>query len=393
VLEDLLKREDVISFIKDIKINERYNKKSSENFSSNFYVSSEAALLIFYDALFKFKIIINDIYLFDEYITQLEKLYKKLDKFQDVEIGINKLICKMVSVKLSIKDINDVSSRKELITYIYNKYILEGYFIHGINSSYTKKIKENGFIPEIYDNYYNRFIEVNKIFAKYNVIKIIDKDFTNIKVYFTDDFVTGCYYSIYSPMYFYNFLYNTEYFGKSSRPDGYLIDDYNACIGNLKRFMSNNMFNEKDKKFILDLVSDQWRLLHRRNKKISLMLVKRKRINKEYISLYDYLNDKSDVYDVIDRLLNGKHNNVSYNDFLNSEDIEIIELDGMDSKANDLVVEIEEDYDVALYKEEEIGTEFLNVYGKASVFILLGAIFISLGVIITIFMILRGMLL
>jgi hypothetical protein len=153
------------------------------------------------------------------------------------------------------------------------------------------------------------------------------------------------------------------------------------------------MFNEKDKKFILDLVSDQWRLLHRRNKKISLMLVKRKRINKEYISLYDYLNDKSDVYDVIDRLLNGKHNNVSYNDFLNSEDIEIIELDGMDSKANDLVVEIEEDYDVALYKEEEIGTEFLNVYGKASVFILLGAIFISLGVIITIFMILRGMLL
>ena len=32
----------------------------------------------------------------------------------------------------------------------------------------------------------------------------------------------------------------------------------------------------------------------------------------------------------------------------------------------------------------------MNVYGKASVFIILGSLFISLGVIVSIFMVIRG---
>jgi hypothetical protein len=391
VLEELLARSDVTTFIEDVQKIEKYYTKRSEKFSTSFYVSKELALFIFYDALLKFKIILNDIYLFDEYLAQIEKLYKKLTSFDDVEIGINKLICKMVSVKLSIHDMNDPISRKTIISYIYNKYIVDGYFIHGFNSSYAKSIKEDGFIPEIYSNYYADFIEVNKIFAKYNVINIIEKDFSNIKVYFTDDFVSSCYYSIYSPMFFYKFLNNTEYFGKGIRQDGFLKDDYNLSISHLKRFMSNNMFSDTDKKFILNVVSKQWALLHRGKRNISLMLVKRKRIyNKESIKLDDILNDTSDIYEVVDRLLNSKHKNINYNDFLNSEDFEIINLEYNIDNKNNNYIEVSNLDDAYLYKEEEVGTDFLNVYGKASIFILLGSIFISLGVIITIFMIVRG---
>ena len=71
----------------------------------------DISLFTFYDALFKFKVIIDDVYLFDEYISDLEKLYKKIDNFDAMSIGINKLICRLVGEKLNIKDYNNSISK------------------------------------------------------------------------------------------------------------------------------------------------------------------------------------------------------------------------------------------------------------------------------------------
>ena len=79
MLDSYLCRDDVKKFINELKTSERYFKKTSNIYMSNLYTSYEAALYIFYDALLKYKIIINDIYLFDEYMEQLDELYKKLD--------------------------------------------------------------------------------------------------------------------------------------------------------------------------------------------------------------------------------------------------------------------------------------------------------------------------
>ena len=89
MLKCYLKRDDVSSLIKQIKTNERYFNKDSRGISHNFFVSNELALYIFYEALIKYKIILDDAYLFDEYLEQLEKLYKKIDNFEDIRRGIN----------------------------------------------------------------------------------------------------------------------------------------------------------------------------------------------------------------------------------------------------------------------------------------------------------------
>ena len=87
MLDEYLKRDDTKNFINLINTNERYFKKEDFNFSYSFFSDQKLALYIFYDALIKYKIILDDIYLFDEYLEQLEKLFKKLDSFLIFVLG------------------------------------------------------------------------------------------------------------------------------------------------------------------------------------------------------------------------------------------------------------------------------------------------------------------
>ena len=388
MLDEYIKRNDVLSFIKEIKTNERYYNKEKNNYLNyDLYFSKELALYIFYDALFKFRIILNDIYLFDEYIEQLEKLYRKINNFSDITIGINKLICRMVGIKFGVKNLNGTLARKEIIGYIYNKYVLDGYFVHGLNSSYVKDIQENGFTPEEYHNYYERFQEIDSLLDKKGYNQAIEKDFSLKKVSFTDDIVMGCYYSAYAPMFFSNFLIK----GKKLREDAYLIDDYSLCVANLKKIYNFSNLSEHEKEKIMKLVEDEWNLLHREDKKIALLFGKRKIIdNYNPTELEDYLNDEADIFEIVDRLLSPKHNNVLFDKKLNPEDFQIVVLDDYYEPEEEIEkVDIEEELNQ--YRERESNKDFINKYGNASVFIILGSLLISLGVIITIIMILRGM--
>lgn len=390
MLDEYLKRDDTKNFINLINTNERYFKKEEFNFSYSFFSDQKLALYIFYDALIKYKIILDDIYLFDEYLEQLEKLFKKLDSFSDIRIGINKLIGKMVSIKLEIKNINDDLSKKQIISFIYNKYILDGYFVHGFCSSYSNEIKNKDFIPEDYFNYYKDFSAIDKIFFKHNVINIFQKDFLDKKVYFTDDFVNACYYSTFAPMFFYNFLNNKDYFLKEVRVDKSLINNYNNWTKNLKMFMFDSFFYEEEKNFVNEVVKKQWDFIHKNKNVISLLLVKRVRLE-EVNSLEDYLDDNNEFYEVIDRMLSSKLGNVLCREKIDKNDIEILELDNyLSDSVENSIINVQDEF--IKYKEEDVGRQFLNVYGKASIFILLGALFISLGVIISIVLIIREIL-
>jgi len=380
VLKEYLKRNDVLKIIKEIKTNDKYFNKSTNNLSNSFMcISNEIALFIFYDALYKYKIIINDNNLLEEYINQVDKLYKKLDNFEDVKYGINKLICKMLINKFDIKNINDPFYKEIIISNVYDKYIEDGYFIHGFHSTYLDDIKKSGFTPEEYLNYYDRFKKVNYIFEKYDLSGIINKDFTSKNVYFTDDFIMGCYYSTYAPLFYYSFLFDEISYGNRIRKDNCLLSDYDSLTRHLKRFMNNNSFNELDKKYILDLVEDEWKLLHQKKNCISLLLVKRKKIFDKEIKVNEYLKDKKDIYEIVDRMLNSKYRNLEYDKYLSNEDFEIIELDNYYD---------EEEKEEKLVKEEIPTVN--NKVGSVSILLLLGCLLISLGVIISIFSVLGG---
>lgn len=389
MLDKYLNRKEVISFINELENNNIFCSISAyENSNYGKYIGSELALYTFYDALMKYKIIIDDENLFDDFFEQVQKIYRRITTYDDLVLGIKKVICNIVGVKIGIKNFHSLENRNAIIKYIYNKYVVEGYYYHGFSTIYENAITENGFIPDSYENFYSLMKHVDKIFSKYGASNIMKRDFDNGKIYFTDDFIMSCHYSIVSPNYFYNLLFNEEVYGKRIRKDGYLIGDYSTCIKNLKRFMSNNLFSEKDKNYVLKVVNDMWNYLHKVDRKISILVVKRKLIdgdNKTHVN--DFLNDKCDLYEIVDRIFSSKYSNVVVNKIINSNNLEVISLN--DFYRNKVIKKGSKSNDIVNFNIN-FNNELLNAYGRASIFIILGSMMITLGVIITIISILRG---
>ena len=386
MLDEYFQMKSVKSFIKDLKTNDCYFAKNHSFSNHSLTVSYELALYIFYDALFKYKMIIDDLDMFDEYLDQVRKVYRKFNTFEEVRFGIHKVLTRMTAVKYDIHDWR-MDDREELITLIYDKYIRDGYIFHGFSSGYKDIIMNNEFVPERYENQYDKFVKIRDIFKKYKK-DVLLKDFDLKKVFYTDDILLGCYYSMYAPFYFFNFLTDSDVLGRRVRIEDYLIGDYYHLIRPLKRFMSNNMFKEEDEKFILDTVYDEWSHVTDSKRELCLLAVKRSKIITDEVRLSTFLKDKKDIFEVIDRLLSSKYNSILSGKIIPKSDIQVITVPDYYEQMSEVKLKVKDEE--VLQLENNIGKEFLNAYGNVSILLILGSLFVSLGVILSIIMTLGG---
>ena len=237
MLEEYLDRADVSLLMNRIGNNEKYYKKTIDESFLSLASNKDIALFVFYDALFKFKVVIADNNLLTFFLLDLEKLFKKIDNFQDLSMGVNELICKIVAEKLNIKSLDDELSKKEIVSFVFNRFIVDGYYIFGFDNRYSNQIKASGLVPGNY-NSYDKINQINNIFEKYEVFDFFDKNFFEKNICYTDSFLIGCYYSLYFPSYFYNSLLNNAYFDSNYRRDKSLKDNYFSMSRSLKRFMN-----------------------------------------------------------------------------------------------------------------------------------------------------------
>ena len=193
----IMERSDTKYLIKEVLNNERYSKlKISLPFTNNYFMDHHYAIFLVMDALIKFDIIIEDENLIEEYIGNLKRIIKKMNTYQEISKGINLLIMKMVAKQLNISNYKLNESKEKILHYIYEKYIIEGYFYYGISSSNKKEvsfsgIKKEGFILDF------RLDEINEILKKYerrDIIKRVESDIT-------DNFIIACYFAFLGPDY------------------------------------------------------------------------------------------------------------------------------------------------------------------------------------------------
>ncbi len=351
------------------------------------YSGVEQILFLFYDALFKYKIIIDDMDYFDDFFVQIDKLIRKIDNFSDISNGINRIIGRICAFKLGIKDVEETEAKEDVLRYIYEVYMVNGYYIHGYSSHYYGSIYDKGFVVEQYDNLYEKFKKVQEILMKRKHPSILSKDFSLKQVEFTDSLLMGCYYSVNSPMFFSKLLCRNEFIDDPEEIDAYSKNDYESCLKNLYKVMTKLRLNEYEKNVFLDAFRSEWKLLDKSNSNVSLMLVPRK-VFREYIFNIDlFINDNKDVdfAESICKLL-GQKNNVVVSDDIAKEDIVLLNLFGYkkfvkEEKKETLKSELEKTF---ITSDDEFA--FSNTYGKVSMLLLLGTMLITLGVIFTIIM-------
>ena len=378
-MNEILRRDDVKRIIEEIKNNDKYFNKIS--IDSDKYYAEDMALYVFYEALLKYYLIFDSFNYLDEYIYDLDLLYRKIDSIEDIKFGITKLIIKFTMKCLDLEE----EKREEIIKYVYSKYITNGYLIHGFSSIYGDNILENGFKPNEYYNYYEDFIKLNDIFKKYNKDNFIDKDFIEKKVFFSDDIIKSCIYSINSPMYFCNLLTNNDII-KDKQKD-YYKDNFDNCMKNVNKIINDLGFSKDDSIFFKYLVNKEWELLHKNNKKISLLLVRRDLFDLESINLEDIINSDLDINEAIDRVLTIKYNSIPCDREIDINDLRVINFELFNREAFKEEIE-EEKKEIEKEKEQviekKIKEDFNDTYGMVSPLLLLGSLLISLGVIISI---------
>lgn len=388
MLDEILLRKDVCKMFVDICNSEcYYNKKINKSFDYQMFTDIEQILFLFYDALFKYKIIIDDMDYFSEYLEQIDKLIRKIDNFKDISVGISRILTRICSLKLGVKDLDSSESRESIIKYIYDVYIKNGYYMHGFASIYTNTIKEEGFKTECYNNLYPKFMKVQKILDRHNHGNILDKDFNCKEISLTDSFVMGCYYSVNAPMYFYKLLCKNEFVTRKKELDCYLRSDYKSCYKNLSKMCNKMRLSDYDKNVFLDAFNSEWQLLKKEKSKISIMLVPRKLIDKEVVDYKSFIDDDTSLWLLVDKMINTKNSKIKFKGYFEPSSVEFIELDYVKVLKNSDKVDTIYDKTAEIHFDEYA---FSNAYGKVSLLVILGSLFVTLGVIITIVNILGG---
>ncbi len=389
MLENIFRRKDVCDFIEEI-LSDDYNVEKKDYTTSNSNITAvEQILFTFLDALFKYQIILDTDVFLDEYIVQVKKLLKKLDNYYDINLGIAKIIGKLCALKLNISDRDEDDSKRKILEYVYDRYIVHGYLFHGFSGVYKEQIQQFGFIPESYQHSYSHFIEVDKIFSGYNFSDVMGKDFYGNYVTFTDDFMMGCYYGVHSPMYFSRLLSYKEK-EESYGMDAYFKNDYFGCFRNLNKLMKVAGLNDYEKKYITRVCCSEWKVLQKSSSNIHILLVKREKLGYNYlIDIDTILNGTSDLGEGILKITGSKCRDIVVDSKLESSDISFIEIPNY--KMLFSLREKQAYEDISKSQIIKNNNERLsNTYGKVSVLILLGSLLITLGVIFTIITIISG---
>lgn len=356
MFKELLERDDVKYFINSLYNDDYFNNRSNYNPYEN--------IGLFYDVLYKYSVLFNDSSYVEMLVKEVRTLFKKLNSLDDISVGMNKILSKLIVLKLGIKNKND------FIDYIYDKYINNGYLIHAYNSVYTYNILNNGFNIDEYNNLYNEFNDIKNRLSKYK-LELIEKDFYDKSVFFTDSMKSAYIFSLKSPNYFYDYICNDE---NIKYEDAYLVKDYKKCLANIKKIIFNYSIDTNTSKLMINTFNREWNLLNNSYNNISsFMFVKRdffdiKSIDKnKFIEKYN--NEDYDV--ILDRLINNNYSNVKCNKNIPSKDIVIITI------KNEFInkEEVEEDLD-----EEN------DENGMVSLLILVGVILLCIGSIITMFL-------
>lgn len=379
VLSKYLKKDSVQELLKKITTDERFIQKDIPNRINEEKVNvREYPLYILLDAIMKYVIIIDDMQLFDKFLDQLERILKKVEVHNEIKSGVTKLLIKNVANKLGINNIENNENKKEIIEYVYDRYIVNGYFFYFFPSIYLNKVQENGITPDNWNIPYQEIEEIENILKTYGIHDIFSVNMEKKQqLEITDSFFMACFYATNCPIYLQELCMNLNRGrtpNKSFIKEAYFSKDYHQCINNIELTLKKKKVSLKDRQIIKNFFEKEWNQLKIKESVPIIALIKRKVIDKNYLYQIEQIMKNSshtDLYTSISMILDIYNNKIE-----------------LPKKVIPYKIEYIPNIKDYIKKEEEtvVYTDSLNEMGNATIVALVGVLLITIGVVVTIMM-------
>ena len=305
----------------------------------------------------------------------------RFENGEDIRLGIYSILGKIVSRKLSV----DSDSQKEILRYIYDKYIVNGYFYFGCSSNYENEINCIGIRKDSF-KFDNRIKDINTIVRKISNTPL----FKNDEVTLTDDVSIALYSAFLAPNYIKSLMSNSLINNKKNDMECF----YRRDVTKIKELLVNNLnrvtINSIDKTNIINSFIELY--LEDVNFKPCIARVKRSAFNKNKLKDIDsILINKGDSLEyLIALILESRYSSFqikedvlpesittltlpTYNEFLIGQNSFLVFTDKIETKKEDLQIN-----NLNLITNTKV-----NSYGAVS-FAIIGILLIIIGVLLNI---------
>lgn len=377
-----LKYNYVREFLLALLTQDRYKKITPpESLIEGYQIGERIAFFLGLDAVIKYDQIIGEEKYLETYIEQLQRIFKKIQNGEDIRLGVYQTLGKVVSKKINV----DIDNHNEILRYIYNKYIVEGYFYFGYSSNYTNEIDCIGIRKDSF-KFDNRLLEINKLINKISN-KVL---FYNDKIELTDDITVSLYHAFLSPNYVSNLMENSVIGNKKNDLECFYRRDITKIKELLLKKLNYLTINNMDKITIINSFIDVY--MENINSKPCIACVKRSYLNKDRLKDIEniLINRDDNLGQLIALILESRYSSFSIKEDIMPENIETITLptynEFLMGKSNFTLLPTE----IEVKKEDlKISNSIIknnikvNSYGSVS-FAIIGVLLIIIGILLSI---------
>ena len=400
----LLKNEHLLSILHNVLMNETTkNKVSNASINGESYSYNRYSLLITMDIVIKYKIIINDDIYNNYFLNKLDTITSNYNNHEDLIIKGNSLLIDLVSNKLNVTT-TKTEDKKEILKYIYDKYIVNGYCFHSFPSIFKEKTEEVGLTQDIDIKELNDLKKIDYIFSNHNYKNIISRNLKEKSraIYITDSPAMAYYYAFRSPEYMAEITSLSKYYNylKDYNKDAFYLKDYHKCKSNLASLCSHVNMTTKEETTILKTFDKRWKALNLSESLPCIAFIKRSDLAKNYLSNIDDIINSVDTIDLnilVSKITDSKYPIIKRYSNINSLDLTVITMPSYREIRNNKFIIKDKPKTVAApitreaYQEEKVKKEGFNFnyknafsYGNANVVALTGLLLITLGMTLTI---------
>ena len=400
--KSLVKNEQLLSILHNVLTNETTkNEVSNVSIKGESYSYNRYSLLITMDIVIKYQIIINDETYNNYFLNKLDTITSNYNNHGDLIIKGNSLLIDLVSKILNITT-TKTEDKKEILKYIYDKYIVNGYCFHSFPSIFKEKTEEDGLTQDIDIKELNDLKKIDYIFSNHNYKNIISRNLKEKSkaIYITDSPAMAYYYAFRSPEYMAEITSLSKYYNylKDYNKDAFYLKDYQKCKSNLASLCSHVNMTTKEETTVLKTFDRRWKALNLSESFPCIAFIKRSDLAKDSLPNINEIIKSVDTIELsylVSKITDSKYPIIRKYSNINSLYLSVVTMPSYREIKNNefltqekvkvaLTTKKREMYREEIEEEKKFDFKYAYSYGNANVIALLGLLMISLGATITI---------